>query len=174
MIPRRLIDSLEHHCIPYDLRLHSRAVTAQEVAKTLHVPGRRVVKSVLVEAGGKIWIAVLPAIAFVDWERLATSLGVPAVRPLRETEFQGLFPDCEAGAEPPFGALYGLPIIVDSTLVEAGRLIVRAGSHEEAIEIDYDDFSRLENELHVGAFSRASSDAGQPWSDWPEVGTLQT
>ncbi|MGZ6144045.1 MAG: aminoacyl-tRNA deacylase [Myxococcales bacterium] len=154
MIPQRIVDYLEQHAVPYERRLHRRAITAQELAATVHVPGRRVAKSVLVEAGGKVFIAVLPAIENVDVERLARVLGVPQARLLHETEFESLFPDCEPGAEPPFGGLYGLPVVIDSALAEVNRIIFRAGSHEEAIELRYADFFRLENEPVVGAFGR--------------------
>lgn len=174
MIPPGIVDYLERHSIPYQRRLHRRAVTAQELAATVHVPGRRVVKSVLVKAGEKTWIAVLPATGIVDEARLAAAVGAPAVRLLREPEFEGLFPDCEAGAEPPFGGLYGIPIIIDSALDDAGRLIFRAGSHEEAIELDSDDFCRLENEPPVRAISRAQPSPAHLSSDWSEVSALET
>lgn len=168
MIPRRIVEYLEAHGVPYERLLHRRAITAQELAAVVHVPGRRLAKSVLVKAGKEIWIAVLPATEIVDLERLAAVLGVPAARLLREPEFEGLFPDCEAGAEPPFGGLYGLPVVVDSALTGADRLVFRAGSHEEAIEMRYNDFCRLENELLVGAIGRPQPNSPPVWSDWPE------
>ena len=152
MIPQRIVDYLEQHAVPYERRLHRRAITAQELAATVHVAGRRVAKAVLVEVGGKTWIAVLPATEIVDVERLARVLGAERARLLREEEFEGLFPDCEPGAEPPFGGLYGLPVVVDSGLAGVNRVVFRAGSHEEAIELRYLDFFRLENEPPVGAF----------------------
>jgi Ala-tRNA(Pro) deacylase len=115
MIPQRIAEYLESHAVQYESRLHRRAITAQELAATVHVPGRRVAKSVMVKAGEKVWIAVLPATEVVDEKSLAAVLDAPTVRLLRESEFQGLFPDCEAGAEPPFGGLFGLPVVVDST-----------------------------------------------------------
>jgi hypothetical protein len=89
-------------------------------------------------------------------------------RLLRESEFQGLFPDCEAGAEPPFGGLFALPVVVDSTLAESDRIVFRAGSHEEAIEMRYEDFYRLENGPRVGAIGRAHPSAPEVWTDRPE------
>jgi Ala-tRNA(Pro) deacylase len=51
------------------------------------------------------------------------------------------------GAEPPFGQLYGLPVVVDEHLARAGRLLFRAGSHEESIELGFEDFLNLEAPL---------------------------
>src|SRR5207253_3601656 len=97
--------------------------------------------------------AVLPAAEVVDEERLASVVGAP-VRFVSEQDFTGLFPGCEPGAEPPFGSLYGLPVVVDSTLAKADRVVFRAGSHEEAVELRYQDFAALENKPPVGAFGR--------------------
>jgi Ala-tRNA(Pro) deacylase len=170
MIPGRIIEYLHSHGVPYERRLHRRVITAQELAATVHVPGRRVAKSVMVEANGQVWIALLPATELVDEDRLASVLNVPAVRLLDESEFEGLFPDCEPGAEPPFGGLYGLPVVIDSALAEAETILFRAGSHEEAIEMRYDDFYRLEWEPKVGAIGRAQerTSTAPLWSDWPQ------
>jgi Ala-tRNA(Pro) deacylase len=168
MIPRRIIEYLDSHDAPYERLLHRRAITAQELAATVHVPGRRVAKSVMVKANGQVWIAVLPATELVDEDRLAAVLDADAVRLLHESEFEGLFPDCEPGAEPPFGGLYGLPVIVDPALAEAEAIVLRAGSHEEAIEMRFDDFYRLEQEPRVANIGRAPISTPQLWSDWPQ------
>ena len=65
-------------------------------------------------------------------------MGLKDVRLLPEGRFARLFPDCEVGAEPPFGGLYGLPVLIDSSLAEEERIIFRAGSHVEAIEMAAD------------------------------------
>jgi Ala-tRNA(Pro) deacylase len=144
MVPTDIIRYLDEAGVQYRRWPHGRAVTAQELAASVHVSGRRVAKSVLVEADGAPWIALLPATEIVDRERLASALGVDRVRLMEEGEFAGLFPGCEIGAEPPFGGLYGLPVVVDEDLTREQDLIVRAGSHQEALEIAYDDLAQLE------------------------------
>jgi Ala-tRNA(Pro) deacylase len=158
MIPDQIVAYLEERKVPYERRTHPRALTAQELAASMHVTGYRVAKSVIVQAGGKTWIAVLPAAEIVDEERLAAVLGGP-VRFVSEREFTALFPGCEPGAEPPFGGLYGLPVVVDSTLARADRIVFRAGSHEEALELRYQDFATLENRPPVGPFARMPAQA---------------
>src|SRR5439155_398310 len=94
---------------------------------------------------GKRLIPALPPAEIVDPVRLASALGADRVRILHESEFLDLFKDCEVGAEPPFGALYGLPVVMDRSLAQApGPLVFRAGSHEEALEMKPEDFVRLE------------------------------
>jgi Ala-tRNA(Pro) deacylase len=159
MIPVQIFDFLERNDVSYQVHLYPRACTAQELAEATQVPGWRVAKSVIVEGGDRIWIAVLPATEVVDEKLLASLLGVPSVRLLHEAELEDLFPGCKPGAEPPFGNLFGLPVVVDSMLAEADRIVFRAGSHEEAIEIRYEDFRRLERDAKTGTFGRIPASA---------------
>jgi Ala-tRNA(Pro) deacylase len=168
MIPQQIVEHLERNAVSYERHPHRRAFTAQELAAAMHVPGRRVAKSVIVKGGDQIWIAVLPATEVVDEERLAGVLGAPSVRLLHETDFEGLFAGCEPGAEPPFGSLFGLPVVVDSALATADRIVFPAGSHEEAIEISYQDFRRLEGDPKTGAFGHLSASTPRVWDEWPD------
>jgi len=151
MIPSRITEYLDKNKVPFKRRPHSQAISAQELAASLHITGFSVAKSVLVAADGDKWIAVLPAAETVDLPRLAASLGSRSARLLTEAEFAPIFPECEVGAEPPFGILYGLPVIVDSSLSRASWIILRAGSHQESLEMAYSDFVALEKPK-VGSF----------------------
>jgi Ala-tRNA(Pro) deacylase len=145
MVPMEIVRHLESSRVPFAVRRHRRAVTAQELAAAVHVSGYRVAKTVVVDADGQAVIAVLPAADLIDTERLALALGVKEARIMRETEFASLFGDCEPGAEPPLGSLYGIPVVVDRSLARSVPLIFRAGSHEEALEMRYEDFAHLEH-----------------------------
>jgi Ala-tRNA(Pro) deacylase len=145
MIASRIVRHMEQAGVPVQVRQHPRVVAAQRLAASVHVSGYRVAKSVLVEADGQRVMAVLPAADIVDPARLAAALGAQRVRILHESEFLDLFTECEPGAEPPFGALFGLPVVLDRRLAQArGSLVFRAGSHEEALEMKPEDFLRLE------------------------------
>jgi Ala-tRNA(Pro) deacylase len=145
MVPTKISRHLQNSGVPFRVRKHTRAVTAQELAASVHMSGYRVAKAVLIEADGKRMMAVLPATRVVDVERLGEALGALAVRIMTESEFASLFTDSDVGAEPPFGSLYGLPVIMDRSLAHPGPLILRGGSHEEALEISYEDFARIES-----------------------------
>jgi Ala-tRNA(Pro) deacylase len=150
-IPARIIDYLQRNEVPFKRRPHAQAVSAQQLAASLHITGYAVAKSVLVDADGLKWIAVLPASETVDPIRLADVLKSKSVRLLSEYEFASIFVECETGAEPPFGRLYGLPVVVDSGLSNAREIIVRAGSQRESLQIAYLDFVSLERP-RVGFF----------------------
>ena len=144
MIPEAIQHYLRRNGVRFERYWHSRAVAAQEVAEALHVSGWRVAKSVIVLADRQPWIVVVPAASSVDLHQVRDMLGVRHVRLATEQEFSGHFPDCELGAEPPFGELYGLPVAVDESLSLADRLLFRAGSHEETLEMRFQDFATLE------------------------------
>ena len=145
MVPEKVVRHLEKSNVPVVVRSHQREVAAQRLAAAVHVSGYRVAKSVLVEADGERLMAVLPAADIIDLTRLATALGASSVRVMHESEILDLFPGCELGAEPPFGSLFGLPVVMDRILARArGPLVLRAGSHEEILEMPIEDFMRLE------------------------------
>jgi len=151
MIPASIIEYLQRNKVPFKRRPHAQAIGAQELASTLHVSGYSVAKSVIVDADGQRWIAVLPASETVNLGRLAEVLEARDVRLLGEPEFAPIFADCEIGAEPPFGGLYRVPVVVDSRLADAASIILRAGSHRETLEMAYSDFMSLEKP-RVGSF----------------------
>jgi Ala-tRNA(Pro) deacylase len=53
-----------------------------------------------------------------------------------------VFPDCETGAMPPFGNLYGLPVFVDAHLAREKEVVFQAGNHREAVRVRWTDFER--------------------------------
>jgi Ala-tRNA(Pro) deacylase len=144
MIPESIQHYLHDHHVPFLRHWHPRAVTAQELAQALHVTGYRVAKSVIVRADQQLWICLIPAVETLDLEKVGEALGTREARLATEDEFANLFPECELGAEPPFGKLYGLPVVMDESLGVAEDLLLRAGSHEEALEVSVEDFIGLE------------------------------
>jgi Ala-tRNA(Pro) deacylase len=85
----------------------------------------------------------LPAPYQVNLEMAAAALGVDEARLAEEEEFKDTFADCEVGAMPPFGNLYGVPVYVERTLAEDETIVFRSGSHTQTMSISYSDFERL-------------------------------
>ncbi len=143
MIPKRLENLLQERRVWYKSLVHTEAYTAQEVAASMHVKGRELAKSVMVKADGEIIMTVLPASSKVDFGRLRDVLHKKDLRLAKEEEFSDLFPDCETGAEPPFGNLYQVDTLVDSSLTGDEYIYFNAGTHYEAVEMKYRDFEEL-------------------------------
>lgn len=141
--PNRFTAFLEQQKVPYEILRHQKAYTAQEVAHAVHLSGKEVAKSVVAQADGKYLLIVLPAPHRVNLAALKQALNAKEVRLASEEEVMSLFPDCEVGAMPPFGNLYGLPVYVSRPLTEDEEIAFNAGTHTEAVKISYKDFQRL-------------------------------
>jgi Ala-tRNA(Pro) deacylase len=138
----RLEAYLREKRVPFEVRHHPRAITAQEVAASEHVPGKMLAKTVMVLADGKMVMLALPAPYQVDMDKAGNVLGVE-VRLAHEEEFENTFPDCEVGAMPPFGNLYEVPVYVEAALAEDKTIVFRAGTHTDTMSVSYADFERL-------------------------------
>jgi Ala-tRNA(Pro) deacylase len=134
---------LDGHEVKYVVISHSKAYTAQGIAAVSHIPGKFLAKTVIVKLDGALAMAVLPASYQVDLIALKRGVGVKDAELASEREFKQHFPDCETGAMPPFGNLYGIPVYVDETLIEDDEIAFNAGSHHELIRMTYTDFDRL-------------------------------
>ncbi len=156
MIPERIERYLVDHHLPFVHTTHLRAVAAQRFAAAEHVPGDRIAKPVVVRVDGEIALAVVSATQKVDVDELRRALGARAVELVPEPDFEGRFAPCEVGAEPPLG-LFGLPIYVDAALARMPRLVMRAGTHEDAIEVDTAEWMRSERATPVEGLGRWSA-----------------
>ena len=134
--------------IQYKKFKHPVAFTAQQIAAEQHVPGRMMIKTVVVKGDDKYYLAVLPAVYSVDFPMLTKLLDVQTLTLATESEMEGLFPDAEVGAEAPFGELYGLKTIVDERLADCDDIVFQAGDHSTTIKIRYDDYVEFVDAVH--------------------------
>jgi Ala-tRNA(Pro) deacylase len=140
---KKLKEHLDSQKIRYVTISHSPAFTAMEVAESAHVPGRVLAKTVVVALDGRMAMAVLPSTLKVDLNLLRESAGAEEAKLATESEFKSLFPDCETGAMPPFGNLYGMDVYVSPSLAEDDQIAFNAGSHTEVMMLAYQDFARI-------------------------------
>ena len=139
----RLKTFLDKEHVKYVSIGHSPAFTAQEIAATAHIPGKELAKTVIVKVDGELAMVVLPASEKIRMELLRKTLGARQVELADEDEFKNAFPDCETGAMPPFGNLYGMNVFVSQALREDDEIAFNAGSHSELIRLPYADYERL-------------------------------
>jgi Ala-tRNA(Pro) deacylase len=142
---------LQKNRIPFTTFGHPAAFTAQERAAASHVPGWHWAKTVVCLADGKPVMAVLPAPCVVDFERLQQLVGAAEIRLASEDDIARLFPECEPGAVPPFGLLYGYPVFVDSRLVGDPEIVFEGGKQTSGICMHYGDFVEVAHPV-VGSF----------------------
>ena len=144
MLVERAKRLLETGGAAYETLPHREAFTAQGVASAVHVSGWQLAKVLVVRPlEEEPVMVVLPASCRLDLSALARVLDKSDVSLLPEEEIKGLFPDCEIGAMPPFGQLYGMPVYVDKCFPKAGEFAFQAGNHHEIVRMPYAEYERL-------------------------------
>ncbi len=143
MSTQALRSYLDERHIDYTLINHSLSYTAQETAQSAHIPGREIAKTVVVRIDGTAAMVVQPATSKVHLGKLKKLTGAENVSLADERDLGELFPDCELGAMPPFGNLYGMHVYVGESLTHDEEIAFNAGSHTELIKLAYRDFESL-------------------------------
>ena len=143
--------------VGYTVLPHRPAYSAQEEAAAVHVAGRDWAKVVICFVDREPIQAVVPAPMVVNLDRLLELAGGSQIRLAREEELRRLFPQCEPGAMPPFGPLYGQPVFVDLALAAEPEIVFNAGTHTEAISMRWGDFVASVRPI-VGAFAESPLD----------------
>lgn len=138
-----LQEFLDEQGVPYRLSQHPTVYTAQDLAATEHVPGRAVIKPVVVQADGKMVMCALPASYRVDLSELREQLDARQVTLAEEPQLRDIFEGCELGAEPPIGRLFGMPTIMDESLMADDRVMFQAGTHDTAVTMTLADYRKL-------------------------------
>lgn len=155
---QRLRELLDKNGVRYFVISHSRAYTAAAIAAITHIPGNELAKTVMVRLDGELAMAVIPASRHVDLNALRAAAGVKEIALLTEKEFENVFPDCEVGAMPPFGMLYGVPVYVDEKLANDLEIAFNAGSHRELVQLAFKDYESLEHPLVVRIATRSAAE----------------
>ena len=139
----KLREFLDSHNIKYVTISHSPAYTAQGVAAAVHVSGRELAKTVMVWIEGRLAMVVLPASARVNFALLKEVVGSDQIELAHEQEFRDMFTDCDLGAMPPFGNLYGLDVYISERLADQDEIAFNACTHTEIVKMSFEDYERL-------------------------------
>ena len=139
----QVMEFLDQAGVEYEIREHPPVFSAQGLAATEHEHGKYVAKPVVVRADHRYIMCVLPAPQKIDLGKLKEQLDAESVELASEEEIGKLFPDCELGAEPPFGNLYDLPTVIEKRLEPDDHILFQAGTHAQAIRMDMADYRKL-------------------------------
>jgi Ala-tRNA(Pro) deacylase len=140
---QKLREFLDGHGIRYVVISHSRAYTAQETAESAHIKGQEFAKTIIAKLDGEMAMAILPASEKVDLDLLAAAADAKKAELASEHEFQSRFPQCEVGAMPPFGNLYGMDVYVEESMAGDEKIAFNAGAHTELVQLKFGDFVKL-------------------------------
>ncbi len=144
---------LKEEGVKYEVIKHPTAYTAAEEAAVSHISGYEWAKTVIFfTKKDEPIMAVLAASHHVNSKLLEDVVGAGKLRLAGESDFAGLYPNCEPGAMPPLGNIYGQRVFVDQRLTEDETIVFNAGNHTEAVRMPYTDFARLAKPV-VGKFA---------------------
>ena len=139
----RMANYLDAHNVRYLIITHSPAFTAQGIAGVTHISGKELAKTVIIRLDGTLVMAVLPANYHVDLQAFRRAAKAKTVSLASEEEFEDRFPECETGAMPPFGNLFGMPVYAEASLEKDKEIAFNAGTHRELIRMQWEDFKNL-------------------------------
>lgn len=143
-VPEWIKEYLDEKEVRYEEHHHRPAYTTQEVAAAEHVSGYHVAKVVVAIAEEELPVLlVLPAPSQVDIGLAKTSLGFEELRLATEAEIAKHCPDCEVGAVPPLRHWEGVDVCMDRSMAHFGKFLFQAGTHEDAILMQFKDWLKL-------------------------------
>lgn len=135
---------LDERNVEYEVITHRPSYDAQRLAQAIDESGHRVAKTVLLKSDDEYLLAVVPATHRIDLAGVTQLLRTDHLRLASEDETAEQFPDCEKGAVPPFGSLYGLTTLVEESFSETGTFAFETNTHDQAIRMRFSDFFELE------------------------------
>jgi Ala-tRNA(Pro) deacylase len=153
-ISNSLSNYLNKNQIDYGVVHHRPSSRSYQSSRLAHVDANKLAKAILLKRGEDYLIAVLPASRRLNMRSIREEFG-DQTEMAREAELAHCFPDCELGALPPFGEIYGYKNIVDKQLLSQPNIYFEAGNHQDLIKVSEKDF---ENMLAKARFSEISKD----------------
>jgi len=154
-LSERIRTFLDSHNTPYSVTTHPSVFTARQVALAEHLPARTVAKTVMIFGDGEYHMIVVPASRLVDLQEACPMIGLTHLRLASEEELAQVFPDCEVGAMPPLGPVYGFAVYLDGSLAAEEEIAFNAGNHRDVIHMKTADFRKLVNPTVVSIVREA-------------------
>jgi Ala-tRNA(Pro) deacylase len=145
-----LLRYLNSNKVEFHVLEHDPAFSAHDVALRTNVPESEMAKAIVIRIEERYWMAVLRADQRINEQLLKRTFAAKNVHLAHEEDLGNLFPDCQIGAMPPFGNLYGLPVLVEEGLAEGDEIVFNACTHTKAIRMKFNDFKRLAKPVIAG------------------------
>jgi len=160
---KRLETFLKKSKVAYKLVAHRTVYTTFDLAQTLHQDLKVIVKTLLAQTDRDFVFVVLAGHRRLDLEKLkkvvnaerkkAGEAAVKKVRIATEAQIKNEITK-KAGTLVPFGSLYRKKTYADKTLLANKKIILNAGSFNEAIKMTTSIYAKLEKPI-IGVFSKA-------------------
>ncbi len=118
-----IFNYLTDNSVNFRVLTHPPIFSTQELARVNHVMHDEVAEYAVFKADYRFVMAVVPAGTVVNERALRQLLHVRELARSSDWDMERLFPECEIGAAPLLGNLFGLPVIVDSRFEKQERIV---------------------------------------------------
>ena len=149
--------SLQHYLdelgVDYEVVAHPYADKGLDTAASAHIPADKLAKSIILEDEGGYLMAVCPASRRIKLGELYREIN-RRLEFADENELADVLGDCELGAVPPVGELYGVDVVVDMELFMQPDVYFEAGDHVDLIHVSADNFQKLMSNAEHASFSK--------------------
>ena len=139
----RITERLQQAGIPFSVLRHEPVYTSEQAAAVRGTSLASGAKALVVKAGERFVLLVLPADRKLDSRKSRASLGVKALR-FASPEEVGQLTGLQPGSIPPFGSLFGLPTFCEPALADNPSINFNAGDHSVSVQMTYVDYVRVE------------------------------
>jgi len=146
----RIKHFLNENGVDYVSYYHNPIYNPQELSLFLGAPLKNIVKSMVICADDEYVMIVYPGCCEVNIDRIAKILSKENLYFPTESKLEHLFPDCETGATPPFGNLYGIQVYTESGLNDIDEIIFNGGTFRDTVKIRFDDYKNMVNPRIIG------------------------
>jgi Ala-tRNA(Pro) deacylase len=145
----RLHAWLEQAGVTFGVLRHEPVFTSEQAAAVRGTPLSSGAKALVLKAGDRFVLAVLPADRKLDSKKAARALGGKGLRFASREEVEQLT-GLQPGAIPPFGSLFGLATYCDPALAANASINFNAGAHDVSVQMSYEDYVRAEKPTLAG------------------------
>ena len=149
---KKVTEFLESQGIPFEKLEHVPVTTSDAAAGARGGRLAEGAKALVVKAGEQYYHLIISAAERVDNSKLRKIIGARRIRFANSEELFELT-GCLPGAVPPFGNLFGLPVLMDNALLVEETVYFNCGSHTVSLRMARVDLERA-TEARIGDFHR--------------------
>ncbi len=137
---KKILELLTAQKIPFDKLQHEPVTTSEAAAGARASRLEQGAKALIVKANEQYYHLIISAAKRVDNNKLRRILGTNRVRFATPEELKKLT-GCLPGAVPPFGNLFGLPVLMDDALLAEETVYFNCGSHTISLRMSRADLA---------------------------------
>jgi Ala-tRNA(Pro) deacylase len=134
--------------VAFTVLRHEPVFTSEQAAAVRGTPLASGAKALLMRAGERFVLLVLPADRKLDSKKARAALAAKSLRFAAADEVLQLT-GLQPGSIPPFGSLFGLPTYCDPALADNPSINFNAGDHAISVSMTCTDYFQVESPTRV-------------------------